>query len=409
MSIVVQPVELGDRHLRTFVRIPWILHRGDPHWTPPLRADLLGNRLLGMTGLLTPRHPYHRHAEVTHFIAWDGRRPVGRVSAAINRRINEHEGVHRGFFGFFETSDRYEVTESLLDAARAWLQERGMTTMRGPGGYSNATHEPHQAVLVEGFDSPPTIELTHNPPYYGVHLERYGLAKVKDYVADWVDIREAPLERVGRLVDRIRTRRAIETRPLDLSRIRREVDDVVTIYNEAWARNWGFLPLTEDEAEAMAAVLKIVADPGLMRFAYVGGELAAVLGALPDPNIPLRPRWNRLLDSDPVRVARLLATKRRIPTMRLMFFGIRPQFRRFGIDAVLYHEVLQYALARRYRYCEPSMLLEDNNLVLRASRSMGGRPYKLWRIYEMPIDAESSPDSSDHRSPPGSSISSPPR
>ncbi|UCF09593.1 MAG: N-acetyltransferase [Candidatus Bipolaricaulota bacterium] len=387
MAITIEPVPLGDPRIRTFVRVPWLLHHGDPHWTPPLRADLLGSRVLGMTGLLTPRHPYHEHAEVTHFIARDGRRPVGRVSAAVNRRINEQERVKRGHFGFFETSDRYEVTERLLDAAREWLSTHGMEAMRGPGGYTNATHEPHQAVLVDGFDTPPTVELTHNPPFYGAHLERYGLRKVKDYHAYWVDIDAAPLERVGRLVDRFRERRKIETRPLELSQIRREVDDVVTIYNEAWASNWGFLPLTEDEAEAMAAVLKIVADPGLMRFAYVGGELAAVLGALPDPNVPLRPRWNRLLDSDPVRVARLLATKRRIPVIRLMFFGIRPRFRRAGIDAVLYHEVLQYALARRYRFCEPSMLLEDNDLVLRASRSMGGHRYKTWRVYEMPIES----------------------
>ena len=137
----------------------------------------------------------------------------------------------------------------------------------------------------------------------------------------------------------------------------------------------------------MADSLKLVADPGLLRFAYVDGELAAVLGALPDPNVPFRPRWNRWRDTDAVRVARLLRTRRHIPRIRLMFFGIRPQFRKLGVDAVLYHEVLDYALAHGYRTCEPSMLLEDNDLILRASQFMGGKRYKTWRVYEMPIRA----------------------
>ena len=135
----------------------------------------------------------------------------------------------------------------------------------------------------------------------------------------------------------------------------------------------------------MADSLRLVADPELLRFAYVNGELAAVLGALPDPNVPLRPRWNRFADLDIVRALRLLRTRKRIPRTRLMFFGVRPRFRRLGIDAVLYLEVLDHALRSGYTTCEPSLLLEDNDLILRASSFMGGIQYKTWRIYEMPL------------------------
>jgi len=381
----IDRIELGDRRLRDFVEVPWVLFRGDPHWTPPLRAELLGSRLFGMAGLLTRNHPYQRDAEVTHFVARDERRLLGRVSAAVNRRFNEQYGTRIGFFGFFDVCEDYAVTEALLDCARNWLAERGMTVMRGPGAYSNATHEAHQAVLIDGFDAPPTVELTHNPPYYAEHLERYGLRKAKDYHAFMIEIPDRPSDRLAQVADAVRRRRSIETRPIDLGNLREEVDRIVLIYNEAWANNWGFLPLTDAEAEAMAASLTLVADPGMVRFASIDGELAAVLGALPDANVALRPRWNRFRDSDLVRALRLLRTRRRIPHSRLMFFGVRPRFRKLGADAVLYAEVLDHAIRHGYQTCEPSMLLEDNDLILRASAFMGGKRYKTWRIYEMPL------------------------
>jgi len=405
MHPLIEEIPLGDRRLREFVAAPWRIHHRDPNWTPPLRADLLGSRLLGIKGLLTPAHPYHRDAEVTHFLARDGRHLIGRVSAAVNHRFNAHYQSRIGFFGFFETIDDAGVAEGLLDHARRWLEDRGMTHMRGPGGYSTATHEPHQGVLIDGFEYPPTMELTHNPPYYAALLERYGLRKVKDYHAYWLDVSEDPNAWLVGLAANVRSRRRIATRAIDLSRPREEVDLIVRIYNEAWAKNWGFLPLTDAEAEAMADSLKIVADAGLIRFAYVRDRLAAVLGALPDPNVPFKPRWNRLADTDLARVARLLATRRRIPRLRLMFFGIRPRFRGTGIDAILYQEVLAHALKRGYRGCEPSLLLEDNALVLRAAASMGGHRYKTWRIYEMPLGS----DSTSQIPPSGSSIRSPSR
>lgn len=385
MGFVIEQIPLGDRRLRDFVAVQWAIHRGDPNVVPPLRGDLLGNQLLGLVGLLTSDHPYHRHAEVSHFLARSGRKLLGRVSAAVNRRFNDHYGQSIGFFGFFECVDDFSVARALLDRVREWLEERGMERMRGPGGYSNATHEPYQAVLVEGFDTPPTVELTHNPSYYGELLERYGLRKVKDYYAYYFTPDGPEHPRLERLVESVKARRKIVTRPAVLARLREEVELIVKIYNEAWAANWGFLPLTEAEADAMARSLKVIVDPELIRFAYVKGEPAAVIGLIPDPNVALRPRWRWPADTDFVRVARLLLTRRHIKKLRLMFFGVRPGFRRMGVDAVLYFEALHLGWARGYRECEASMILEENDLIIKAAESMGGRRYKTWRIYEMDL------------------------
>jgi GNAT superfamily N-acetyltransferase len=383
-SVRVDEIPLGDPRIKLFADCPWRLYRDAPCWTPPLRGDLLGNRPLKLTGLLTKEHPYHQHAEVTHFLARRGGQPVGRISAAINRRFNEHYNSKIGSFGFFETIEDYDVAQLLLDHARVWVRDRGMTVMRGPGEYSNATHE-RQGILIDGFQYPPTVELTHNPPYYSTFLDRYGFQKAKDYYAYTVDIRNPDIPQLDELVKQIRQRRNIETRPLNFTKLISEIQLVIKIYNDSWTQNWGFLPVTDGEAYALAESLRPIIDPGLVRFAFVDGEPAAVLGAFPDPYYALRPRWRWYGDSDLIRIARLLFMRRHIPRVRLMFFGIRPGFRNLGIDALLYHETREYALKRGYRTCEASMLLEDNDLILRACETMGTRRYKTWRIYDLPL------------------------
>jgi GNAT superfamily N-acetyltransferase len=343
---------------------------------------LFGNRILKLAGLLTPDHPYHRSAEVVHFLAWRDGVPVGRVSAAINRRFNDHYNARFGFFGFFEVERDYEVAKALLDKARTWVESRGMSVLRGPGEYSNATHE-RQGILIDGFEYPPTVELTHNPPYYGEFLERYGFRKAKDYYAYILDVQTPTPQRLIDLARQSSQRRDIKTRPIVMKDLLSEVRLITEIYNESWAQNWGFLPITDEEAVDLADSLRLVADPGLIRFAFVDGKPAAVLGALPDPNQSLRPRWHWYGDSDPIRIARLLRMRRHIPFLRLMFFGVRPGYRRTGIDAILYSEVKEYAIKKGYKRCEASLLLEDNHLILSPSEFMGARRYKTWRIYDL--------------------------
>jgi GNAT superfamily N-acetyltransferase len=383
-DISIEEIPLGSPRIKEFAAFPWRLYRGDPCWTPPLRGDLLGSRLLGLTGLLCKEHPYHEHAEVTHFLVRRDGKTLGRISAAVNRRFNEYYNSRLGFFGFFDVVPDYEVAAALLDSVRRWVRERGMETLRGPGEYSNATHE-RQGVLIDGYDYPPTVELTHNPPYYGEFLECYGFLKAKDYHAYVMDVQAPAPPRLTNLAEQVRQRRDIETRPINLKNLVAEARLVVEIYNDAWSRNWGFLPVTDGEAIALANSLRLVADPGMIRFAFIRGEPVGVLGALPDPYYALRPRWRRYGDPDFLRALRLLRMRRHIPFVRLMFFGIRPGFRKIGVDALLFSEVKEYATKKGYRQCEASLLLEDNHLVLSPSEFMGAARYKTWRIYEMPV------------------------
>ena len=383
-DLLIEEIPLGSPLLKEFVQVPWRLYRNDPCWTPPLNSDYLGNRLLGSVGLLTPEHPYHRHADVTHFVARRDSRLVGRVSAAINHRFNDYYGSEIGFFGFFETIEDYEVAQALLDAARGWVKSRGMKLLRGPGEYSNATHE-RQGILIEGFEHPPTLELTHNPPYYGEFLERYGLRKAKDYVAYIINVKDIDAARVARVAKRIIERRGVEMPLIDLKDLGPAIRLVVEIYNEAWAQNWGFLPITPEEADMIAHSMEPVLIPEVLRIAFIDGEPAAIFAGIPDFYVPLRPRWRWPLDTELVRLARVLIQRRRIRRMRSWFFGVRPKYRQIGLDAVLFNEVVQYLLSAGYEQLEASLLLEDNDMIRRISDAMGGRHYKTWRIYEMDL------------------------
>ena len=260
-----------------------------------------------------------------------------------------------------------------------------MDTLRGPGEYSNATHE-RQGILVDGFQYPPTIETTHNPPYYPVFLEQYGFRKAMDYHAYRIDIKDYQGERVSRLAERLAGRRKITTRMVNLKDLNNEIQLVLDIYNEAWSQNWGFLPITHAEGEMLADTLKPVLVPELLRFAYVDGQSAAVFAAIPDLYEALRPRWRWPADTEIVRMLRaLLQSKRLRGALRIFFFGIRPKYRGMGIDAILFSQVQQYALKQGYEFFEPSLLLENNDKVLRISETMGGHCYKTWRIYDLKI------------------------
>lgn len=383
-AITITEIPLGDPRIKDFVAFHWKLYENDPKWVPQLNADLLGNRLLGMTGLLTPEHPYHRTAKATHFMAYRDGEAAGRLSVVINERFNEYYDVKIAFFGFFEVIEDYAVAEALLDAAAAWARMQGATVLRGPGEYSNATHE-RQACLIDGFDEDVYVEHTYNPPYYREFIERYGFKKAMDYVSYLIDLTQPMSERLRRVAAGVRARTDIGTRQVDMEHFEEEIRLVVDIYNQAWAENWGFLPITEWEADALAETLKPIIDPGLIRFALYKGKPIAVLGAFPDPNVALAPRWKWYGNSDYPRLARLLATRKSIKRMRLMFFGIVPGYRRLGADALLFEEIHAYTKEKGYTECDVSLLLEVNDLIKRAAEFMGGRYAKTWRIWDLEL------------------------
>src|ERR1700741_2594542 len=239
--------------LKPFVELAWTINGDDPNWVPPLRGDL---KVLLDRG----KHPFHQHADVAYFVAEREGRPVGRVAAIVNRLSNEFHGDRIGFFGLFECVDDAAVARALLDAAAAWLEARGMDTMRGPMNLSTNEELCSPGVLIDGFDTPPKVLMGHNPPYYGRLMDEAGVEKSKDLLASFAPTPRLP-ERTERLFEKIVQREKATIRPLEMRRLREDVEKIKEIYNAAWQRNWGFVPLTDAEFEHLVKSLKPILDP----------------------------------------------------------------------------------------------------------------------------------------------------
>jgi hypothetical protein len=367
MSIRVVPAEAG-REYRQFLDLPWTVYRGDPWWVPPIRRDV--------AGLLDRRHPFFLNADRRLFLALDGDRPVGRIAAIINRAHDRFHGESAGFFGFFECMPDPAAAAALFAAAEEWLASQGARFSQGP--MDPSTNEVC-GTLVEGFAASPWVMMPYNPTYHPALIEGAGYGKAKDLWAFFYELAEVVPARLGRISDRILAREpGLRVRPIDMSDFAGELLRIQTIYNDAWEKNWGFVPMIPEEFAHMAKQLKPLVVPGLVQIAELDGEPVGFIMSVPDYNHAIRHLNGRMT---PWGLARFLLASRKIRTFRLMTMGMRAAWRKRGLDAVLFAKSYEAAKALGFRYCEFSWILEDNFLTHRSAELFGAVHYKTYRIY----------------------------
>jgi hypothetical protein len=368
------------REQKQFLDLPYRLHRRAEHWIAPLRMaqkDMLD----------TAKHPFYKTADVEKFLAWRGGRVVGRVMAILNRAHNEFHGERAGFFGFFEVEEDYDAAAALLDAAKEWLTSHGAVVMRGP---VNPSTNYECGLLVEGFDLDPTLMMVWNPAYYGEFLERYGLRKAADLyaydiAADYFNVSD----KLKRVAERLQSKERVRVRPVDLKDFKREVETVRRVYNDAWSRNWGFVPVTDEEFEHLGKDLKQLVDPRIVLIAEQhtpGGEPRPIgfMLAVPDLNRALKKMNGRLF---PLGLIKLLWHSRKIHTIRIITMGVIREFQSLGGGAIFLKEIYERAPAAGFPSGEMSWVLDNNVMMNRAAELIGGRRTKTYRIYEMPLAA----------------------
>lgn len=319
-----------------------------------------------------------------YFAAWQSGQIVGTVAAFINHEHNRYHDENIGFFGMFEAVDDAEVATGLLEAASDWVRMRGAEAVRGPATFT--TNE-ECGLLVDNF-SPPVIMMPYNPPYYAGLVEGAGFKKVMDAHCIYQD-RETieatnSLERLERLVKRASERSGIIVRPMYAKHKKAEFKRFREIYNAAWEKNWGFIPMNDEELEALVKDLGMLVEADLAFFAEIAGEPVGFALTIPNFNEALRRAYPRPGVPEVLTMAQVAwhwKIRRSIRGARMPLMGVKAEHRNKGVELAMLLEVMKALLPSRYDYLDSGWILETNPLI-KISVSLGGQVYKTHRFYE---------------------------
>lgn len=365
-AVQVIPVR-SSAELNRFIRLPARLYAADPNFVPPL--------IMERRDALTPKNPYFEHAEAQFFLAVRNGQDVGRISAQVDRLVQQPDIGH---FGLIAAVDDAEVFAALFAAAEAWLRSQGKSRVQGP---FNLTINEETGLLVDGFDTPPVIFMAHDPRYAAGQIERLRYVKAKDVIAYRYDLRELPAA-VRRVIQRHQPG-GMTVRHLDLKRYEAEFDTIRDIFNDAWSENWGFVPFTEAEFKHLAKGLKPLLDPKLGAIVEVNGVAVGFGILLPNLNEAIADFDGRLL---PFNWLKLLLRLKRLDTSRVPLMGVRRSYTgglAGGLVPFLIIDSMRTrARERGFKQVELSWILEDNMPMRRIIEALGSVAYKTYRVYE---------------------------
>ena len=363
------------RQREAWLRLPWRLYKDHETWVP--------NLLMLQREVIDPKkNPFFEHGEAQLFLVLRDGEPAGRISATIDRDHNQQHGEHTGFFGFFEAEDDPEVASALLNAAEAWLRERGMQLARGPLSFSI---NEEVGLQVEGFDQPAVIAMPQALPYYASLIEAQGYAKAIDLLAYRWDVQPSP-ERMMGAVEKTRAVPGLHVRRIRMNRLRQEVDILLDIYNDTWSENWGYVRVTRAEAAKLVSDLRLIADKRVVLIAEMDGEPAGMIVGLPNLYEAIHDFHGFI---DPWKALKLIwrLKLRGTRSGRVLLFGVKKKFRTrelHGLPFLLLQEVFEAARGR-YDWCEESWVLENNARLNAIMPYWGAYVYKRYRIYEKPL------------------------
>lgn len=363
----------SPRALTDFVECAYRVHARDSLWVPMPRREV---RLL----LDRDRHPFHQHAEVEYFTAWRDGECVGRIAAIENHAHNAFHEERIGFFGFLNALPEPEIFAALLRTAERWARERGLTHLRGPASFSS---NEEWGLLVDGFQSPPYIMTPWNPESYPPLVEAAGYAKCRDLYSYWLSSHSCDT-RMERIADRVVERMAkkgenVVVRSMRIDDFEGELARVRQVYNSAWEKNWGFIPMTGAELNQMARDLKMVIVPELVQIVEINGKPAGISFSLPDYNLALRHMEGRL---GPKQLLLFLAMKKQIKQIRVLAMGVVKEHRNRGLEALLVARTIRNGISLGYTVAELGWILDDNDRMNRELVALGCVRYKTHRIYE---------------------------
>ena len=376
-DLTIDPVRTAA-DLESVAIFPWTVYRGDRWWVPPLLSE--------RRKLVSREHfPFFEHSQAEFFVAKRGGQVVGTVAGIANRRYNEFHASNVGWFGFFEVLDDPEAAVGLLATAADWGRQQGFTALLGPAQYS--TNE-ETGLLIDGFDDAPRIMMTYNPRRYLGYMEQAGFTKAMDLFAYRESIAQFHNNippKLARVVDKVQERGKFTMRKVNMKQFDREIEHVKRLYNSSWERNWGFVPMTEQEFDHLAEQLRPILDPDLVLVVEHEGQPVAFGLTVPDLNEPLLRAYPRPGTPEWLTMGKLIwqwKVRGGLKWLRVIALGVQAEFRGQGVDAMLYLQTARNALPKGYQFAEMSWILESNDMMNRSIRLLGGEVYKTYRVYE---------------------------
>ncbi|QNL49072.1 hypothetical protein H8S90_20335 [Olivibacter sp. SDN3] len=363
----------SKRLLKAFIDFPHNLYKDDKNYVPEL--------FIAQRDMLTPgKHPFHRHSFIQSFLAYDDDdRIVGRIAAIYNNNHNAFTKANDGFFGFFDSIDDQRVVDVMMKHVTNWLRQKGANRLIGP---VNLSTNDTCGLLVKGYELPPVAMMPYNKPYYEQLLLNVGLKKQTDLLA-YLIVRKDVNDRSVRLLDALKgrlKRSNIIIRQIDKKRLKTEIPQVKALYNSAWDKNLGFVPMTDEEFDFMAKDLAMILDPKYCIIAEQNGKMVGFALGVPDINqILIKIKRGRLL---PTGIFRLLFGLKKVTGLRVLLLGVLDGYRKLGIEACLYGQLIKNAEGTNIKYAECSWMLEDNYLMNHAIEQINGEQYKRYRLFE---------------------------
>ncbi len=378
-KLIIRPVET-KKDRKIFIDLPFRLYADDPNWVPPLKSEALG--------LITPeKNGWFSHAKAQLFLAEEDGRVVGRISAhidtlALTMPPEQGFGPGVGQWGLME-AERQDVFQALLERAEAWLREQGMTRALGPISMS-IWEEP--GLLIDGYDHPPTIMMGHAKREYRGWIEWAQYRPIKQLMTYEVDVTKQFPPIVQRIIKSGEKNPRISVRNVDKTKFEEEAAIILSILNDAWRDNWGFVPLTPPEIKDVGVKLKPIVFNDLIRIAELDGRPVAFMITLPDLNEAIKPLNGSLL---PFGWAKLLwwLRKPKVRTVRVPLMGVVKELQASRMASQLAFMMIEYirrASVENYgaQRAEIGWILDDNQGMRSIAETIESRVNKVYQVYE---------------------------
>ena len=386
-GITIRPVTTkADR--KAFVDLPFRLYKDNPNWVPPLKDEAMG--------LITPgKNPFFEHAIAQLFLAERGGKVVGRISASIDHMwtpmpADKGGGADSGNWGYLDAEDK-SVADLLIVAAEDWLRSKGVKRSIGPISMS-IWEEP--GLLIKGHDHPPTVMMGYDDARYEAWVESWGYAKVKDLHTWELDITKPFPPLVQRIVAASEKNPRIRVRKVNKKKFNEEAAIILSILNDAWSDNWGYVPFTESEIAFAGKKMKPIIFNDLVMVAEYDGEPVAFMMSWPDLN-ELQADLNGELF--PFGFIKLLwrlnggfSGKPKTRTIRVPLMGVVKKLQSSRMASQLAFQMIEYI--RREAVAnyggtrgELGWVLEDNQGMNSIAETIDSHINKTYRIYEKAI------------------------